>query len=432
MTDARVFLWGTNIGAVSWIQERQIGVFQFEPDFLNSQIEVAPLTMPLSVDPYVFPALDRESFHGLPGLLADSLPDKFGHAVIEAWLATQGRLPESFDPVDRLCYIGVRGMGALEFEPAHLRQRTHSEQIEIERLVRFANRILDERAGLQGRLGGEDAEKGLEQILRVGTSAGGARAKAVLAWNPQSGEFRSGQIDPGSGFEHWILKFDGISNNRDKELADPQGFGLIEYVYYQIALACGIEMTECRIFEEGGRSHFMTRRFDRTPSGNKLHMQSLGAIAHYDFELAGAYSYEQALQVMKRINISRMEQEQMVLRAIFNVVGRNQDDHVKNIAFLMDKLGNWVLSPAYDMTYAFNPTGDYTSSHQMSLNGKRDGFVREDIVALASLAGVKPKKANQMIDTVLDSFNQWPQLAKNAGVAEGWIKDIQAVHRLDL
>jgi serine/threonine-protein kinase HipA len=303
MTDARVILWGRDIGAVSWLDDRELGVFQYAPEFVGSGIEVAPLVMPLRDEPYAFPALPRETFKGLPGLLADSLPDKFGNAVINAWLAREGRTPESFNPVERLCYIGARGMGALEFKPALFGPASQSSAVEVAALVDLANRILDERTLLAGRLSGTDDAEAIEDVIKVGTSAGGARAKAILAWNEQTGEFRSGQVSSDDRFTYWLMKFDGITDNRDKELADPQGYGLIEYAYYLMALDAGIDMSECRLHREGGRAHFMTKRFDRTDTGEKWHMQSLSAMMHFDFNRPDAYSYEQALQTLRRIGM---------------------------------------------------------------------------------------------------------------------------------
>ncbi|MGE0184130.1 MAG: type II toxin-antitoxin system HipA family toxin, partial [Parvularculaceae bacterium] len=299
MTDARVILWGREIGAVSWIADRDIGVFQYAPEFARSGIEVAPLMMPLREAPYEFPALPRDAFKGLPGLVADSLPDKFGNAVIDAWLAGQGRTPESFNPVERLCYIGARGMGALEFEPAILGSPTRSKKLEVAALVDLANRVLSDRHALAGNLEGSDDAKAIEDIIRVGTSAGGARAKAILAWNETTGEFRSGQIPADDGFTYWLMKFDGVAGNKDRELADPQGFGLIEYAYYLMAKDAGLNMMECRLHREGGRAHFMTKRFDRLDAGEKLHMQSLAAMMHFDFNQPDAYSCEQALLTMR-------------------------------------------------------------------------------------------------------------------------------------
>jgi serine/threonine-protein kinase HipA len=415
--DARVILWGRTIGAVSWLDDREVAVFQYTPEFLRSGIQVAPLMMPLAEFPYEFPALARDTFRGLPGLLADSLPDSFGNALIDAWLASQGRTVNSFHPVERLCYVGHRGMGALEFEPAVLGSPTNTSAIELKSLVGLVNQVFDERAGLHGVLAGDDDQTTMQDILRVGTSAGGARAKAILAWNPSTNQFRSGQIEAGSGYEHWLLKFDGISSNRDKELADPMGYGKIEYAYHLMAVEAGIDMMPCRLHHENGRSHFMTKRFDRAEVGDKLHLQSLCAMAHVDYNQSGSTSYEQALQVMKRIDLPRADLEQQVLRAIFNVVGRNQDDHVKNIAFLMNRRGEWRLSPAFDIAYAFNPTGAWTSRHQMSINGKRDEIGRDDLITLASLAGMKKPKANDLIDRVLDVMREWASFADQAGVS---------------
>ncbi len=430
--DARVLLWGSLIGAVTWLEDREIGVFQYAPDFLGSGIQLAPLTMPLGEFPYEFPALARNTFRGLPGLLADSLPDKFGNAVIDEWLASEGRTASSFHPVERLCYIGSRGMGALEFEPATLGPPTSKKAVEVVKLVDLANQILDERASLGGVFTGRDDREVIEDILRVGTSAGGARAKAILAWNPKTNEFRSGQVEVDDDFEHWLMKFDGVSNNRDKELADPKGYGKIEYAYHLMAVEAGIKMARCRLHREGGRSHFMTKRFDRTERGGKLHMQSLGAMAHYDYNQPASYSYEQAIQVIRRLGLPREDLDQQVLRAMFNVVGRNHDDHVKNIAFLMNRRGIWRLSPAYDISYAWDPRGEWTSRHQMSVNGKRDEFERDDLIAMANVAGVKKARANEMMERVIETARRWPEFAEKAGVDGHRTAEIQANQRTHL
>jgi serine/threonine-protein kinase HipA len=430
MKDAKVNLWGSPIGAVTWDEEREVGVFQYDADFLRSGIQLSPLMMPLSDFPISFPALARETFYGLPGLLADSLPDKFGHTLIDAWLAGQGRTPASFNPVERLCYIGRRGMGGLEFEPAIFGPASAAREIEVASLVVLINKVLDQRAGVAGVLSGDDDREVIENILRVGTSAGGARAKAVLAWNPSTQSFRSGQLDLPAGYEHWMMKFDGISKNRDKELADPLGYGRIEYAYHLMARAAGIEMSECRLHHEGGRSHFMTRRFDRTPDGQKLHMQSLGAMAHYDYNQPASHSYEQALQVMKRLGLPQQALEEQVLRALFNVAASNQDDHVKNIAFLMDRSGEWRLSPAFDLTYAYDPMGAWTSQHQMSIHGKRERFERGDLFAMAAMGGLKKRRAAELLAHVVETVKDWPDFAAQAGVDEARMRQIQATHRL--
>ena len=416
-TTARVLLWGRDIGAVTWLYERELAIFQYTPEFAGSGIQVAPLTMPLQEAPYEFPALSRETFHGLPGLLADSLPDKFGSKLIDAWLAAQGRSPGSLNPVERLCYTGSRGMGALEFKPTVNGAPSKTHKIEIAALVDLANRVLDERISLAGKFAGQDDQRTIEDILRVGTSAGGARAKAVLAWNRRTGEFRSGQAPAEKGFSHWLMKFDGVHGNRDKELADPQGFGRIEYAYSLMARDAGIVMEECRLHEEGKRAHFMTKRFDRTETGEKLHMQSLGAIRHYDFNQAGAYAYEQAIQTIQMLSLPMEDIEQQVRRTFFNVIARNHDDHVKNIAFLMDKQGQWRLSPAFDLAYSYNPSGAWTSRHQMSLNGKRDDFQVEDLIAFAEPAGLKKAKAVALLREVARSVDNWRGYAAAAGVA---------------
>lgn len=427
MTIARVVLWGRTIGAVSIADGSEVAAFQYDPTFARSGFEVAPLSLPLSNRVYQFPELPRPAFHGLPGLLADSLPDRFGNALIDAWLATQGRTPDSFNAVERLCYTGARGMGALEFVPTLGPGPKRATTIEIDALVRLASEVLTQRAGLHGNLADGEA---LNDILRVGTSAGGARAKAVIAWHPQTGEVRSGQVAAGDGFEYWLLKFDGVAGNKDKELDDPQGYGAIEYAYHLMAKAAGITMAECRLLEENGRRHFMARRFDRLPGGGKLHMQSLGALAHFDYNQAGAYGYEQALLVIRQLQLPMADVEQQFRRMVFNIVARNQDDHVKNIAFLMDRQGRWSLSPAFDLTYSYNPSGMWTASHQMTLNGKRDGFTMDDFKQCANAAVMKRGRAERIVAEVIAAVARWPEFAAAANVDARWREQIHKNLRL--
>jgi serine/threonine-protein kinase HipA len=429
---AEVKLWGRTIGAVALEDGREIAAFEYDPAFAKSGIEIAPLMMPLSRRVYTFPDLAVKTYYGLPGLLADALPDKFGHALINAWLATQGRTPESFNAVERLCYVGSRGTGALEFSPALGPKDRHAKQIQVDRLVALAAEILTQRNHLKASLADPNKEKAMMDILRVGTSAGGARAKAIIAWNPTTNEVRSGQVEAGEGFEHWLLKFDGVSGNRDKELDDPQGYGAVEYAYSQMAVDAGITMMECRLFEENRRRHFMTKRFDRLPNGEKLHMQSLCAMAHFDYNLAGAYGYEQALMVIRQLGLPMDSIEEQFRRMAFNIIARNQDDHVKNIAFLMDKTGHWSLSPAFDITYAYNPSGPWTSTHQMTMNGKRNGFTLEDFRACAKAASMKRGRAKAIVHEVSTVVKHWPEYADAAGVPEDMWNKIQRTLRLDL
>ncbi|WP_319585239.1 type II toxin-antitoxin system HipA family toxin [uncultured Desulfobulbus sp.] len=429
-TVAEVRLWGRTIGAVALDEGAQVASFEYDPAFARSGIEIAPLTMPLAPRVYSFPALAPETFSGLPGLLADSLPDRFGHALIDAWLATQGRSPHSFNAVERLCYTGSRGMGALEYAPTIGPRSRQASRIRIDHLVELASSILTQRTDLSGSFA-EDVKAGaLKDILRVGTSAGGARAKAVIAWNPATNEVRSGQVPADPGFEHWLLKFDGVSGNRDKELEDPKGFGVIEYAYYRMARDAGITMSECRLLVENGRSHFMTRRFDRSTGGEKMHMQSLGALAHFDFNLAGGYSYEQALFVIRQLGMGMHSIEELYRRMAFNILARNQDDHVKNIAFLMDKTGSWSLAPAFDLTYSFQPTGHWTATHQMTVNGKRDDFTLEDFRTCAKSASMKRGRAETILEEVHQAVSHWPDYAEEAGISADWRNKIGRTHRL--
>ncbi len=427
---ARVQLWGRTIGAVSLEEGRDVAAFEYDPEFAGSGIQLSPLVMPLSGQVHQFPELPRNTFHGLPGLLADSLPDKFGNALIDAWLATQGRTPESFNAVERLCYTGTRGMGALEFAPVLGPKPRKASKLEVDALVRLAGEVLTHRGRLLGHLHAAGKAKALRDILTVGTSAGGARAKAVIAWNPQTHEVRSGQIAAGDGFEYWLLKFDGVAGNRDKERDDPTGYGAVEFAYHRMAKAAGITMSECRLLEENGRRHFMTRRFDRLAGGEKLHLQSLCALAHFDFNQAGAYGYEQALLAIRRLQLPMSAVEEQFRRMVFNVVARNQDDHVKNIAFLMNPLGEWSLAPAFDVTYSYNPTGAWTGTHQMTLNGKRDGFTRQDFVQCARSALMKRGRAATILEEVQATVERWPEFAAEAGVPDGWRAKIQKTHRL--
>lgn len=428
MTDAKVLLWDSLVGVVSWDEERDLGVFQYHPSFGATGVEISPFMMPARPEPYEFPTLRGEAFRGLPGLLADALPDRFGNRLIDIWLTETGRALQDFDPVSRLCYVGQRGVGALEFRPA-LSDEGKANPLDVAQLADFANRVLDERYQLGGTLGETDGAKQLEDILKVGTSAGGARAKAVLAWNPATGEFRSGQVEAGGDFEHWLLKFDGVSNDRSGGLSGSQGFGRIEYAYHLMAREAGVEMMDCRLHHEGGRSHFMTRRFDRDGKGRKIHVQTLAALRHYDLNDPRSYAYEQAVQTIRSLGLGMPAVEEQFRRTIFNVVARNQDDHVKNISFLMDQTGAWRLSPAYDIIYSYNPSGLWTREHQMSMAGKRDGFEREDAFRFAESSGIKKRVATRILDEVLASVKNWPAFGLEAGLDEEIVERIGRTHR---
>jgi len=425
---ALVKIWGRLAGAVAWDEGRQLATFEYDPDFLDEGLDLAPLRMPWvearrGQARFNFPGLPRDTFRGLPGLLADALPDQFGNDIIDGWLARQGRTAESFSPVERLCYTGRRAMGALEFEPAVDSKLDKSVPVEVGELVVLARTMLSQRADLQTNLR-NDTSDALLDIIRVGTSAGGGRPKAVIAVNDETDEVRSGQVEAPAGFDHWILKFDGV---RDSQLGETAGYGRIEYAYYRMALACGIEMTECRLLEEADRAHFMTRRFDRPEGGRKLHLQSLCAMAHFDFNHAGAYSYEQAFQVMRELRLPYPDAEQQYRRMVFNIIARNQDDHTKNIGFLMDPEGQWRLSPAYDVTYAYNPSGDWTSRHQMTVAGKREGFNREDLLQVGREMSIN--KPADVVGEVDEAVGRWGEIAGEAGVPGEKVAAIGATHR---
>lgn len=419
MTTAAVNLWGTRIGAVSADGDSRAARFQYSPGFLESHIEVAPLTMPLRRAEYAFPGLNPDAFHGLPGLLADSLPDRYGEALINAWLASQGRSPDSFNPVERLCYVGRRGMGALEYEPVEGPDADDDHELDLAALVDLASEALADRERFVANFEEGSRRQAMRDILRVGTSAGGARAKALIAYNPGTGEVRSGQLNLGPGFEHWLIKLDGVAENRDREaLADPQGYGTIEYAYWLMVRDLGIEMTECRLLAEGGRQHFMTRRFDRDENGNRKHVQTLAAIAHLDYRQAAAHSYEELFGVMSRLDLRAEEFEQQYRRMVFNIVARNQDDHTKNVSFIMDRRGRFSLSPAYDLTHAHAPGGDWTAHHQMSVNGKRDDFTVEDFIAAGRAARLTRGSAQTILRETTEVVSRWPAYAERANVPE--------------
>ena len=421
---AVVSLWGDTVGAVSWLDDREYGVFEYDPDFLKKGLDVSPIHMSLEDARkgdaiFSFPALNKDTFLGLPGMLADSLPDKFGNSIIDAWLARHGRDAASFSPVERLCYTGKRGMGALEYSPAIIGKYDASVPVEVSELVELTQEIMRERKALDISLGESERDNAdaILDILRVGTSAGGARAKAVIAMD-NKGNVRSGQTEAPEGYDYWILKFDGVT---DLELGESRGYGRIEYAYYQMAKAAGINMVECQLLEESGRAHFMTKRFDRV-NGKKLHMQTLCGIAHYDFNMAGAYSYEQAFTIMRKLRLSKADAAEQFRRMLFNIMARDLDDHTKNIAFLMGADGKWVLSPAYDVIYSHNPQGKWTSQHQMSLNGKRDQFTKEDLIAIAE--SISLSKPETIINDVVTAVEKWPEFARQAGVKQEVMLDI--------
>ena len=419
-TVAEVFLWNTRVGTVALAEGESYASFEYDRSFLSSGIQLSPIAMPLSSQVYSFPALPLQSFYGLPGMLADSLPDKFGNAVLDAWLGSLGRPRGSLNAVERLCYTGQRGMGALEYVPATGPSPSEAEKLNLDALTQLAERILIKRENLRVK----QSDKAMAQILRVGTSAGGARAKALIALNEKTGEVRSGQVNVPKGFSHWLLKFDGLSNNADKEQADGPSYTRIEYAYYLMARGAGIEMPECRLYEESGKQHFLSRRFDRTTEGEKLHMQTLGGIAHFDFNNARAYSYEQAVEAMRRLGLGQDEVLQFFQRMVFNVMAHNQDDHVKNISFLMDKQGVWRLAPAYDVTYAYNPGGAWTGQHQMSINGKCNQLEEADLLACAQHMSIKAAQANQAIEQVREAVGNWRKYAEKAGLPKKHAKAI--------
>lgn len=432
MTLAAVTLWGRRIAAVSLEPGQRTATFQYDPAFARSGVEVSPVRMPLRERPYRFPGLPPDAFGGLPGLLADALPDRWGTALVDAWLAAQGRTPESFDAVERLCYVGTRAMGALEFQPAHEPVAADGADLQVDALVRLAGEVLADRAAFVAELSENPEEEAMRTILAIGTSAGGARPKALIAYDEATGRVRSGQLQAHAGFRQWLLKFDGVARAGDHGLTDPRGWGTVEYAYWRMARAAGVEMAESRLLEENGRRHFMTRRFDRPDAGGKLHVQTVGALEHVSYDEPGTYSYEQALLLARRLRLTTPAVEQLFRRMVFNVVARNQDDHVKNVAFLMDRQGTWSLAPAYDVTWAWRPGNRWLNSHQMTIAGKRDGFTRADLRAVARLAGLKRGRDGAILAEVADAASGWRAIADEVGVPEPLADEIARSHRLAL
>ena len=420
ITTAEVFLWGTRIGYIHQGENDVAASFEYDRKFLTSGIELSPFRMPLSDRIYSFPELSRiDAFHGIPGLFADSLPDKFGNAVINKWLAGQGRSPESFTAIERLCYTGKRGMGALEYVPAAGPEILNSN-VDVTEMTQLASEIL---SGKESTVL-SDKEASIMQLLEIGSSAGGARAKAIIAWNEETGEVRSGQIETGKGFDYWLIKFDGVSGNGDHNLADKKQYSLIEYAYYLMAKDLGIDMNECRIYKKDGLHHFMTKRFDRA-NGDKIHMQTLAALGHFDYNTPNICSYELYADLAKRLGIGKSGIEQIFRRIVFAVFGGNCDDHVKNFSFLMDRKGKWVLSPAYDLTFAYNPDNKWISKHQMSVNGKTSGITAEDLVASGKSMGLSKGFCRKVLSETEAVVGKWLSYAEKCGISEERANEIQ-------
>lgn len=424
---AEVYLWGTRIGIIHQDITKAYASFEYDKDFLNSGIEVSPLRMPLSRNIYEFPSLAGDPFYGMPGLVVDSLPDRFGNTVIEQWLMSLGKSLSDFTAIDRLCYTGKRGMGALEYVPASTDIKDIDENINVREMVKFASDILANREGISLKA---DDNLTYAQLVQVGSSAGGARAKAIIAWNEKTGEVRSGQTNLGSGYDYWLMKFDNVSKNGDHGLEDKPEYTLIEYAYYLMAIDAGITMNECRIYNSEGDNHFMTKRFDRE-NGKKLHMQSLGAMAHVSYQEPGLIGYELAAMYMKELGISYKEIEQFYRRMVFNCLAVNQDDHVKNVSFIMDRTGKWILSPAYDITFSYNPTNKWLRAHQMTVNGKALEIGLVDLLEAGSKMGIKEGRCKDIIGEVGSSVSNFGRFAEQAGIKEktcDYINSIIAVN----
>ncbi|MBC7748944.1 MAG: type II toxin-antitoxin system HipA family toxin [Methylotenera sp.] len=414
ITTAFVKIWGETVGAVAWNAESGLASFEYDPKFINTKTDLAPLKMPIINSMkriFSFPELrDIKTFKGLPGLLADVLPDDYGNQLINSWLAQNGRPENSMNPVELLCFIGTRGMGALEFEPSQLKTTKRAFDVEVDDLIRISQKMLSKRDRFETNLS-EDEQQAMLDILKIGTSAGGARPKAIIAFNEKTGQVKSGQTSAPKGFEHWLLKLDTVS---DVQFGESTGFGRIEMAYYLMAKACEIDMMECRLLEEKGRAHFMTKRFDRECGEQKHHIQTLCAMQHYDFSQITGFSYEQLFQTMRLLRLPYPEAEQMYRRMVFNVIARNCDDHTKNFAFRLKKDGNWELAPAYDICFAYRPGSDWVSQHNLSINGKRKDITKADLLQIAKSMNIK--KAEAIIQKISDTVTNWYEYAAIAKV----------------
>ncbi|ELX8648384.1 type II toxin-antitoxin system HipA family toxin [Vibrio vulnificus] len=429
------------VGAVSFDTEKGLGSFEYDPSFVKKGVELSPIKMPLSNRIYRFPELDFNTFKGLPGLIADSLPDDFGNAVLNAWVASQGRSPSDITPLQRLQYTGKRGMGALEYAPAtKLRSLNASQQVEIQSLVSIAQEILDSRGNFEVELkqNGQDDREAMMSLLSVGMSAGGARPKAVLAFNEDFTQVRSGQTNVPSGFTHYLMKFDGVSehNKNQETFGDPLGYGAMEFVYHLMANKCGVDMMPCRLLYEGNRRHFITQRFDRIKN-SKVHVQTLNGLAHIDYKKPGSFSYAELFGIARQLKLSAVDAEQLFKRMTFNIIARNHDDHSKNFAFMLTqdrlKKDKWSLAPAYDLAYSYKPGSKWVNSHWMSLNGKRDNFTRSDFYSLEKLSPIfNKRKIDDIIDTTIEHVSTWRQLAEEWDVPKTLIDEIQENLRLDI
>ena len=416
---AEVRIWEELVGAVRWNAKRQLASFQYADTFLAKGIELSPIKMPIKngAQIYTFPELrttrfeQTSTFKGLPGLLADALPDRYGTQLIDIWLAQNGRLLGSMNPVEQLCFIGNRGMGALQFEPAHFKTEQEAFALEITSLVEVAQKALFSKEKFEVNLH-KNEKKALNEILKIGTSAGGARPKAVIALNKKTGEIRSGQTVAPEGFEHWLLKLDGVS---DAQFGQTHGFGRVEYAYYLMAKECGIQMMESELLEENGRAHFMTKRFDREGGNIRHHLQTFCGIQHFDYNNLYGYSYEQLFQTMRTVKMTYPEAEQMYRRMVFNVMATNYDDHTKNFSFILKQGGRWELSPAYDVCYSYDPSNVWVSQHTLSINGKHNGINTSDLMTIADANNIK--KGAKIIDEIKAIVSHWSEYAERAGVS---------------
>lgn len=417
----QVKLYDEILGTIDWNANKGSSTFQYSNNALNRGIEPSPIIMPTQEK--IFETnRDHINFHNLPYLLSDSMPDDFGNRMMKEWLKQKKLSIDDINPVDRLTYVGSRGMGALEYEPINYKE-DNNHNVNTSDLFEVAKKVLEGKEETTYDYLDKDS---LSDILRIGTSVGGARAKALIAIkfdsNKKITEIKSGDIIQPEGYSYWLLKIDGAN---EKTLGEGEGLGKIEYAYYLLATQAGVEMADSILFEENNRFHFLTKRFDRTDNGDKIHMQTFSALAGIDYKIQKASSYETLFRVMKRLRLPYYQFEQQYRRALFNVIARNHDDHVKNFSFLMDKQGAWKISPAYDINYSYSPGGTWTNVHQSSINNKFDNFTRNDLLSLGKTFGIK--KANHILDEIIEAVNLWSKIATEIDIPK---KEIEARNKV--
>lgn len=415
-----VFLWGTKIGMLDYEPgQTEIATFEYDENFIKVGIELSPINVSTQNKIYNFDNISFNTFHGLPGFIADSLPDKFGNQLIDQYFTQKGKNNNEITALDRLLYIGDRGLGALEYRPSIDFNNSQDTKLDLRSLSELAELVLNKKDILKSNLNNADKESALK-LLKVGSSAGGARSKALVALDSE-GNIYDGTINHANiKCKYYLLKFDN-DNNSDRDNKDPKGMTKIEYIYSLFAKKCDIDTPITDYIEDGDDFHFLIERFDRINKGNKLdklHYVSWCGMAHAHRDITGAYSYEQLVLTARNIGLGQDTAKEIFKRAVFNIVGKNQDDHTKNFGFLMDRQGNWRLSPSFDMTYSYDPLGKWTKNHQINLNGKQNSFTKEDIITFGKYCGLNKNKSLDILNKTIYIFKKFEEYADKYNVSD--------------